>query len=129
MSRESRFERRLRGLRPAGPRPELGPRVLAAAAAAAAPARPSWSDRLWSSPAPRLAWLAAVLVLLVVQSLADRSLDRRIETSFGRAEGRERPAVVELARELQVSTVWRHRPAPSAPAPPTRGAREAGGEL
>jgi hypothetical protein len=122
MSQRSPIESRLRGLRPAGPPAGLEERVLAAAAASPLPRPPSWSDRLWSAPAPRLAWLAAVLVLLIVQILGDRSLDRRIEASFGRAEDGERAAVVELARELEVSTMWRHRPAPRPASSSSRGA-------
>jgi len=59
----------LAGLRPAGPPPGLGRRVLAGALESRAPRARRLEDRLWNSRGARLGWLAACVALLALNLL------------------------------------------------------------
>jgi len=87
----------LDGLEPPNPPPGLREAALAAGRRGmrSAPSRDPWR-RIWQSPAARLAWGAAVLLLVFAHARVSR--ERRVDVATARAVEPELKDVAQLSR-------------------------------
>jgi hypothetical protein len=99
------IESRLRRQRLPDPPEGLARRVLEAAEAVAAPRAIAWSDRIWYSRPARLAWSAAVLLLLAAELARVPELARDPR----RAATARSSAAADLASELMLDPSWSER--------------------
>ena len=98
-------EQQLRRHRPPTAPEALADRITAAVGALAAPATVAWSDRLWFSRAARLAWAAAVLLLLAAEiALAPGKTGPPRPTQIDNS-----PQVVGLTIDVGLDPSWSER--------------------